>query len=640
MADLGATATLVRHARASPRSTLLTRVLPFLPVTVLAWQGWDRRWVTDDGFINLRVVDMVLAGHGPVFNAGERVETTTSVLWLWVLVVGDVLLPLRLEWVAVLLGLALTLTGLVLATAASLRLWRHLGARTSTSTTSSTSTTVLVPAGAMLLAVTPPIWDFATSGMEGGLSFAWIGLVAWMLSRWGTGGDDRHLRPIEALVIGLGPLVRPDLTLVSAVVLAGVLAAQWRTTGWRARLATVGAAVALPLAYQVFRMGYFAALVPNTALAKNADSARWSTGWFYLRDLIGTYALWLPLLLVAGLVGVPLVQRARGNLRLLVAVAALPVAGMLATLYIVRVGGDYMHGRLLLPALWAVLAPVAAAPLPRLLATRFAPSDTTSSEAELPDTEPPDEAEPSPAVGPWRWAAVGGLAVVAVWAVVCLGWLRHPGHRTEAHGLVVDARAGVVRDLGVAHPVTAESLGYGPDSARANPPPAAVYLNGQPTDITPPEGLRTPAYPAFGIGISGYALGPDYYILDMMGLADPIESRLRADQAASLPGHEKLMPTAWLVARVSQGPLSDDAVALLPEPLPFVFPLYESEPGALDADTDAARHVLACPALRELIEAVREPMTPGRFFDNLTSAVRLTRLDIAPDPHEAEDELC
>ena len=44
----------------------------FLLVFTIA--AWHYRWMSDDGFINLRVVSELRAGHGPVFNPGERVE--------------------------------------------------------------------------------------------------------------------------------------------------------------------------------------------------------------------------------------------------------------------------------------------------------------------------------------------------------------------------------------------------------------------------------------------------------------------------------------------------------------------------------------------------------------------------------------
>src|SRR3712207_8045404 len=39
-------------------------------------------------FINFRVVDHLLAGHGPVWNEGERIEIGTSTLWLALLTVA------------------------------------------------------------------------------------------------------------------------------------------------------------------------------------------------------------------------------------------------------------------------------------------------------------------------------------------------------------------------------------------------------------------------------------------------------------------------------------------------------------------------------------------------------------------------
>jgi arabinofuranosyltransferase len=56
--------------------------------------------VCDDGLIVLRTVQNVLDGNGPVFNAGERVEATTSTLWTYVLALGGLQPWLRLEWVA------------------------------------------------------------------------------------------------------------------------------------------------------------------------------------------------------------------------------------------------------------------------------------------------------------------------------------------------------------------------------------------------------------------------------------------------------------------------------------------------------------------------------------------------------------
>ena len=43
-------------------------------------------WVSEDAFITFRAVDQLLAGHGPVWNLGERVQVYTHPLWYGLLV--------------------------------------------------------------------------------------------------------------------------------------------------------------------------------------------------------------------------------------------------------------------------------------------------------------------------------------------------------------------------------------------------------------------------------------------------------------------------------------------------------------------------------------------------------------------------
>ena len=101
-----------------------------MPVVVLAVAGWRRRWVTEDAFINFRVVAVTRHGRQPfAFNPGERVEAATSPLWLATLVVLDATLGrfVALERLALGTGLGLSVLGLAAATAASARAVRLLG---------------------------------------------------------------------------------------------------------------------------------------------------------------------------------------------------------------------------------------------------------------------------------------------------------------------------------------------------------------------------------------------------------------------------------------------------------------------------------------------------------------------------------
>src|SRR4051794_10216895 len=86
------------------RAALALAVL--LPALLFALGGYSRRWVGDDGFINLHVVSQLLAGNGFVYNAGDRSEAVTSPGWVALLWLAGAL-GARLEDAAWLLGLVL-----------------------------------------------------------------------------------------------------------------------------------------------------------------------------------------------------------------------------------------------------------------------------------------------------------------------------------------------------------------------------------------------------------------------------------------------------------------------------------------------------------------------------------------------------
>jgi arabinofuranosyltransferase len=54
----------------------------------------------------------------------------------------------------------------------------------------------------------------------------------------------------------------------------------------------------------------------------------------------------------------------------------------------------------------------------------------------------------------------------------------------------------------------------------------------------------------------------------------------------------------------------------------------------------AARAALRCGQLHELVEAVDDPLTPGRFVDNVLGAVGRTSLRIPAQPEQADVDFC
>ena len=354
-----------------------------LVVTALfGWGAWQRRWIADDGLIVLRTVRNLLAGNGPVFNQGERVEANTSTVWTYLVTLGGWLAgPVRLEYVALTLALVLSVAGLVFAMLGTARLYApSLRGRRA----------LLLPAGVLVYAALPPARDFATSGLENGLVLAYLGLFWWMMVCWsqaprinpppGLSPHDATSRRFDgalAFVAGLSVLVRPELALIGGLGLVMMLVA---ASGWRRRLLIVIAGGLLPVGYQIFRMGYYGLLVPGTAVAKDASGSKWAQGFVYLTNFNGPYLLWVPLVLLVGLALLLLAVRGLlwgtrprppRNQGRWARIAQSPntivffmlVSGLLQALYWIRQGGDFMHGRVLLTPVFCLLLPVAVIPI-------------------------------------------------------------------------------------------------------------------------------------------------------------------------------------------------------------------------------------------------------------------------------------
>jgi arabinofuranosyltransferase len=578
----------VGPVRSNPRSWLQAGLYA-APIIVLAGAAWAHRNIGDDGFIYLRIVHQVTGGHGPVFNIGQRVEAYTGPLWLAVLSIADLVTPVRLEWLAVVLGIASTLAGLTLAMLGSARLARR-----------DDPDALLVPFGALVVVSLLPMWFYASSGLETGLTFLWLGACLWILAEWST--TDHRLSPIRAVVLGIGWLVRPELMLYSIAFLITVIVVQWRSDTWTSRIRIALVAFALPIAYQVFRMGYFGELVANTAIAKEGTRVRWTRGWRYFRDFVDAYWFAIPvvLLLAGGYVPLGIALRGRDHKRAALVIAAFFVAASANALYIVAVGGDYEHARLLLPPVFAVCAPIAVVPATRRYVVALA-------------------------LGPWAIAAA---------------FVLRPPARTVGTGFALP-RAGKV---------TTDDLGWGAknQSLQLLSRPGVYLQTGGAQGYTffaanlrAAPTIRLPAAESAAVGVSSYAAGNDLYVFDVLGLADPLTAHLRTPLlTASLPypGHEKLLPRPWIAARLFAPGVTVDPKIL---PSGSYFALIPPVTGtAFAQQIEWARAVQQCPAIRRLNRSVSAPLTVGRFFHNIVDAFTNNSLRIPPDPETAYKQLC
>ena len=287
---------------------------------------------------------------------------------------------------------------------------------------------------------------------------------------------------------------------------------------------------------------------------------------------------------------------------------ATPVAvGLIDLLYVVGVGGDYMHARLLLPAFFALCLPV-------YVGAR--------------------------SLRGWLVVPVAGIAL---WSVVCAGWLRFvpttPRVLTPQTVFISNERNSWITATGVAHPVTAADYAHALSGeagaalarmARRVPPGRqrlVVVTNPfAPIDSAAVRPARSSLPFALAvnlpaIGVIGYIAGPDVYVFDEFSLANPIGSHTTVVRHAR-PGHEKLVGPAWMLARFGV-------------PGSTVVP---SGPSA--ASIASARTALGCDPLRAYLTAVTAPLTWSRALSNLGDSLGFTTMHYSAYPTLAAVQLC
>ena len=640
--------------------------------------GWQRRWMSDDGLIVLRTVRNLLAGNGPVFNAGERVEANTSTLWQYLIYVGALLTPARLEIIALWLALGFTVAAMVAASLGSAKLYRVKGSALR-------SRLLFVPLGGLVYLALPPARDFATSGLEWGLSIFWVAVLWWVLVTW-VRNDSPGVLGFAALWCGLSWLVRPELALYGAI--AG-LVLLLGAGSWRRRGLIMAAALPLPAGYQLFRMAYYGLLVPQTAVAKSASDAEWSTGWAYVTDLFEPYSLLFGVVaaavagvLVAVWFGADprlLASRASGagvsvaaadgedsgvmtsrGLRVrrpVTVVVVMLLCGVLHGLYVVRVGGDFMHGRMLLIPLFALLCPLMVVPVWLLAAgdaeARGRGGVITHSAHSAPS---PGSARTTSVKGGARGRAVFPvLAVVAAaaaggWAIATahagtdwqppdkdpnkeLGviderefWMWFSGHTAQDPPLVASDFLDIDR-----------MWGYEEAIERAYEQPTGMILSiqsqepghpfnwmtvpGMEPGTPDPDGLVTlrPTVAYINLGMTGMNAPLDIRVVDTVGLANPVAARQPRIEGGRI-GHDKMLPLEWALA--------DSSTRM------DMVPGYISTPGTIEA-----RRAIHTDDFVRIYRSYRQPWSPRVALSNIKFALTRGRtIELEKDPEDYRDQ--
>jgi hypothetical protein len=307
---------------AATSSFIPTRVGRVIRYTVLVlalggalWWAWQLKWLCDDAFISFRYADNLLRGHGLVYNIGERVEGYTNFLW-------TVLLA-ALGW----FGFDIPRASLflsVLSYAALLILTFELPSLVSPS-----RARLVIPLAAVGCAAQYSMASFATSGLETMLGSL---LVVIAIERALSGGW------FASGTAGVAAaMTHPDLGILYAALGAAILLGAETRKGML-RYALPFATIYVP--YFVARYLYYGDVFPNTYYAKSANLAYFSQGSVYLSASLVGGGFWATL--APGIYGAWIERRTLFGRYCIIGIP-------LFCIYIAKIGGDFMYGRLLCP---------------------------------------------------------------------------------------------------------------------------------------------------------------------------------------------------------------------------------------------------------------------------------------------------
>lgn len=275
-------------------------------------------WLCEDAFITYRVSDNFVHGLGLRWNPLERVQVYTHPLWMMcVTAVYFVARDIYFSAVSV----SLLCSGLAVA----LMLFRG----------QKTTTQALL--AAVVLCFSKAFVDFSTGGLENPLTHL---LIVLFFLEYLKPDEERSFASM-VWYAGLGITNRMDLIWFF---LPAVVHLAWEKRYLRLRHYRLWAGLLPFVAWELFSLLYYGFLFPNSAYAKLTTGVRGSAfvvqGVYYLINSLSWDPLTLFSLTALVVLGFSRYREDRPA-------AVIALSALLYVLYAIRVGGDYMTGRLL-----------------------------------------------------------------------------------------------------------------------------------------------------------------------------------------------------------------------------------------------------------------------------------------------------
>lgn len=477
-------------------------------------------WVSDDSYITFRTVDNLVHGYGPVWNTDERVQAFTHPLWLAMFTPVYAITREPYYTSMALCALLTIATFMVLARAIATSEWP-----------------MLVAFAALLSS--KAFVDFSTSGLENALTH--LLLVVFLWEWWNEPPGERRIWRLS-VVASLCLLNRTDLAFLVGPALVSNVVRQ----GMRASLRPAVLGMLPFLVWECFSAFYYGSLVPNTAYAKLnlgfPASDLMARGQDYFLRTIFTDPVTLPVIVLAPF-AIPR-RRWRNDWPL---VLGLLIAGI----YILRIGGDFMMGRFFTaPLVWSV-GIIASSPA---FAARRASSLAAAACVVL------------GLLAPWEPALLGGYGYSRVNNIL---------HGVPGQGPLDDSRYISVNNVMDERRYYYESSGLLKGRRGQQRPDSALVNDG----IELRRGAERVVM-RDGIGFTGYFAGPKVHIVDPYALSDPLLARLPAQRGTRTGHYRRDLPAGYLESLASgTNQIEDPDLAVFYDRLRLVVsgPLWSGE---------------------------------------------------------------
>jgi arabinofuranosyltransferase len=351
--------------------------------------------------------------------------------------------------------------------------------------------------------------DYSTSGLENTLSHAILAALMW----WGcTPADTPRRAAIAGVLVALAALTRLDL-----ILLAGPIGLAWLRHP-RRTLPAFLLGLAPLVVWEIFSVIYYGVPFPNTAYAKLATGIGGDEllrqGLAYLLDSLERD----PITLFVTACGVGAALGWGRGLRLVA------LAVLLYLVYVARIGGDFMSGRFFSAPFVVSLCLIARMPGPLTVPGRLAPVAAALAFGL---------SVPTPTI-------VSGAAYTTPWNEMF-------------------SPSGIMDERGLYFPVQGWLSTGGPRVTSAETPRLLDKIRAV-KDANPGAFFHDT------VGLAGYLTGPEWQMLDVLGLGDPLFARLPAKRPWRIGHFVRDVPDGYYeTVTTGRNQIADPQIAALYE---------------------------------------------------------------------------